>query len=131
MKKLALSLFTVVAASTALQLAAAPPKKPVVADVIIETTAERVLLPSATNGMLVFAECAGCPSRSLRTSATTVYRFNERDFSLAEFRDLLAKLPKTNVNVVVSNKTRELILLDATNETASIPAARPARNRTN
>ena len=130
MKKSRVTLVALLAASAAAQLWAAPPKGKPVVDSIVETTAERVILPSGANGIVVYSSCAGCPSLSSRTSASTAYRFNEQPLSLVEFRAVLAKLPKTNINVVISGKTRELLLLDATNETAPAPVARPARNST-
>ena len=122
MKTSHLSVFALLAV-VALPLAAAPPKAPPKApkaplQAVIEATAENVVLPSGTDGILVYRECKGCPAKSLRTSAATVYHFNQLPVTLPELRATLTQLPSTNINIVVSGKTRELISLDAVNEQA-------------
>ncbi len=124
--------FSLLAVAMALPLSAAPPKAPprIPTETLVETTAENVILPNGANGIVVYSECKGCPMRSSRTSVSSVYRFNEQALTLQELRSALVKYPKTNINVIVAAKTRDLLLLDATNEVVAAPAARPARSRT-
>ena len=128
MKKLHSLSFALCAAALALPLVAAPPKKPSKApyELVLETTAENLILPSGVAGIVVFRECKTCPPSSLRTGSSTVYRFNSQEVTLQEFRASLSRLPATNVNVVVSGKTHELIALNAVNET---PVSSPPRRK--
>ena len=73
-------------------------------------------------------ECISCPPRSFTVTASTAYRLNERPVGLVEFRNTLKGRPKVNINVVLSGKTRQLVLLDATSETGFGPSP-PARNK--
>jgi hypothetical protein len=120
--------FALCAAAFALPLLAAPPKKaskpPV--ELVLETTAENLILPSSPAGIVVFRECKTCPPSSLRTGSSTLYRLNSQEVTLQEFRASLSRLPATNVNVVVSGRTHELIALNAVNET---PVSSPPPRR--
>lgn len=122
MKKLHSLPFALCAAALALPLIAAPPKEPPKkpVELVLETTAENLILPSGVAGIVVFRECKTCPPSSLRTGSSTVYRFNSQEVTLQEFRATISRLPDTNVNVVVSGKTHELIALNAVNETSVV-----------
>jgi hypothetical protein len=128
MKKIHSLPFALCAAALALPLFAAPPKRAPKAPVelVLETTAENLILPSGVAGIVVFRECKSCPPSSLRTGSSTVYRFNSQEVTLQEFRASLSRLPATNVNVVVSGKSHELIALNAVNET---PVSSPPRRK--
>ena len=97
-------------------------------ELVLETTAENLILPSNAAGIVVFRECKTCPPSSLRTGASTTYRFNNQDVTLQEFRATLSRAPAANVNVVVSGKSHELIALNAVQETA---VTAPPRRKSN
>ena len=46
-------------------------------------------LPGGENGTLTFKRCSDCEAQTLRVTSKTRYVINDRDFTLAEFKEQL------------------------------------------
>ncbi len=46
-------------------------------------------LPGSENGTLTFKQCSDCEAQTLRVTGETRYVINDRDFTLAEFKEQL------------------------------------------
>jgi len=51
-------------------------------------------LPGSENGTLTFKQCSDCDAQTLRVTGKTRYLINDRDFSLAEFKEQLKRVTK-------------------------------------
>ena len=59
-------------------------------------------LPGSENGTLTFKQCSDCEAQTLRVTSKTRYLINDRDFTLAEFKEQLKHVRKRkNQNVSV------------------------------
>lgn len=49
-------------------------------------------LPGSEFGTLTFRKCSDCEAQTLRVTANTRYLINDRDFTLAEFKEQLSRI---------------------------------------
>jgi len=49
-------------------------------------------LPGSENGTLTFKQCSDCDAQTLRVTGNTRYLINNRDFTLAEFKEQLKRV---------------------------------------
>ena len=57
-------------------------------------------LPGNEYGTLTFKQCSDCDAQTLRVNGTTRYLINDRDFTLAEFKEQLKRVTNRNGRVV-------------------------------
>ena len=57
---------------------------------VYEVDLKDIQLPAATTGSLIFVSCEGCDPRRIRVTPETRYIADNKDYSLSDYRKLLA-----------------------------------------
>ena len=78
------------------------------ADVVIETTAGDIILPSKPPSTLAVTPCRNCPPMLLFTTRQSVYAINDQPVDLEELRRRLSQRHDAYVGLTYDTKTREL-----------------------